>query len=127
MELARINILGKNKFSISNLNSVKGILVEDTWGKQKLDSNIAKEFQIMEEILLCYVLEINCAYYIRYRNMAGSTEITMAGTPSYIPSSYSLKEEGFNISDAQCSVTYCTNTVVEVESKLDSLNKPFSL
>ncbi len=100
--------------------SAKAFLMEDSFGRPKSDRDVYRAFERMQETLLYMALGMNYADYMRYGQIAGYVEFAMSGTPIY----QGMKQD-INASDAEFVVAYCTDTVVQIESRVGSLDAPF--
>lgn len=95
----------------------------DSFGKLLLDSDarqIYQAFERMQEILLYVALGMNYTDYMKYKGIAGQVFFTLDGTPQRIGG-----KKNPDANDAEFVVAYCTDTVVQIESRVGSLEAPF--
>jgi len=98
----------------------RAFLMEESFGRMKSDRDVYRAFERMQETLLYIALGMNYADYMHYRQIAGSVQFTLNGRPHY----YGMKEH-IDAGDAEFLVAYCTDTVVQIESRVGSLDAPF--
>lgn len=83
---------------------------------------------ILNETIICYYLGINIERYIRYRKMAGYFSITGGSKGQPVPKSGMFSHVKFSCDkkDAELSLEYCTETIIEIQKTLERLSKPLS-
>lgn len=80
-----------------------------------------RAFERIQETLLYVALGMKYADYKRYERIAGQVVFAGNGTPHYL----GITKEHIDSGDAEFVVAYCTDTVVQIESRVGSLNTPF--
>lgn len=112
----------ENAFVGKEHHFIDGFLTADHGGKPEVNKDIYKTFKRMQETLLYLALGMNYADYRRYLSVAGMTSMTMDGSHHHINMKDPLQPE-----DAQFIVTYATDTIVQIETIVGSLDAPFGV
>lgn len=98
----------------------RAFVMAESFGKVRSDSDAYRAFERMQRTLLYVALGMNYADYMRCKQIAGDVSFTLGGKPQH----FGAKEQ-VGASDAEFVVAYCTDTVVQVESRVGSLDAPF--
>jgi hypothetical protein len=80
----------------------------------------------LDETTICYGLGINIEQYVRYRKMAGYFGPLGGGLVSKKPGIFSCVKFNYDKKDAEVSLDYCTQTIINMEETLERLKKPLS-
>ena len=124
---------------LNELDRIKGIsVVEKHSNKSEVSSNLTKgikalkdgvqhscdRIQGLDETTICYCLGINIEQYVRYRKMAG---YFYPGRGINRKSGlFGMGKHNFDKKDAEVSLDYCAQTIINIEETLERLNKPLS-
>lgn len=108
----------------SSLEEFDGFIVQDEFGKQKVNVQVSQELQKMQEILLCYAIQIDYENYLRYRNWVGYALITGANTPEE-KVQLSLDINNIEQAQARAALDYCQQLVKKIENKIDKFQMSF--
>jgi hypothetical protein len=99
------------------------LLVLDTFGKPMSDSDARNTYRALErtqDTLLYIALGMNYTDYMQYKQIAGHVYFTVGGSHHRAGG-----KENPDASDAEFTVAYCADTVVQIESHVGSLGTPF--
>ena len=102
---------------------VDAIPVVDAFGELRSDFNardMYRTLERMQETLLYVALGMNYADFMKYKRIAGQVFFAQHGNPQYVGG-----KENPDANDAEFVVVYCTDTVVQIESRVGSLEAPF--
>ena len=99
---------------------VRALLVKGSFGEPEENSDLFRAFEKMQETLLCVTLGMNCNEYMHYKQIAGTTAFTIAGEPHY----YNMEKE-INSEDTNFIISYCVDTILQIENLVGSIEKPF--
>lgn len=80
----------------------------------------------LDETTICYGLGINIEQYVRYRKMAGYFGPLGGGQVSPKSGIFSRVKFNYDKKDAEVSLDYCTQTIINMEETLERLKKPLS-
>ncbi|MEQ8382881.1 MAG: hypothetical protein RH949_10995 [Coleofasciculus sp. A1-SPW-01] len=108
----------------SSLEEFDGFIVQDEFGKQKVNVQISQELQRMQEILLCYALKIDYEKYFRYRSWVGYALITGDNTPDE-KVKLSLEINNIEQDQARAALDYCQQLVQQIERKIEQFQTSF--
>jgi len=131
-----------NLHNWNELNSIKGISIVKNHSDKSEPSSKLKEgiknlkdgvkhsldkIQELDEITLCYCLGINVEQYVRYRKMSGYFSPNASCTEPYEVGSsrFGMRKHNLDKRDAELSLQYCTNTIINIQDTLERFNKPF--
>lgn len=101
----------------------RAIPVVDASGKPRSDSDARDTYQALErmqETLLYVALGMNYTDYMKYKSIAGQVFFTLDGNHHRAGG-----KENPDVNDAEFVVAYCTDTVVQIESRVGNLEAPF--
>ena len=101
----------------------RGIIAIDRDGKRIGrwgEIGLYDAFRRTQEILLHVALGMNYAHYVRYKRIAGDVFFTK--TLVYTQG----RKESIDANDAEFVVAYCIDTVVQIESRVGSLDAPLA-
>lgn len=117
--------LGRVKTAVVGPTShfVDSFVMGDGFGELASDiqgRDAYRAFVRMQETLLYVALGMNYADYMHYSRIAGEVYFAGSGEPVY----QGMKEH-IDTSDAEFVVAYCTDAVIQVESRVGSLDAPF--
>lgn len=120
----------QNLNQINSTKGISGVSSELKEGIKALKDGVqhsVDRIQELEEITICYGLDINIEQYVRYRKMAGYFAPTAVGDDVYQESGlFSRVKSSFDKKDAEVSCDYCAKTIIKIEETLQRLNKPLS-
>lgn len=109
---------------VGRLPSFAGaISLLDAFGEPMSESHARDAYralQRMQETLLYIALGMNYTDYMKYKQIAGHVYFTLDGSHHRQGG-----EENPDANDAEFTVAYCTDTVVQIESHVGSLQAPF--
>jgi hypothetical protein len=109
---------------VGSLSSfASAILVLDAFGQPLPDSDARSTFSTLErmqETLLFIALDLNYTGYMKYKQIAGQVNVYLNGNYDYQGS-----KENPDANDAEFTVSYCVDTVVQIENHVGSLQAPF--
>lgn len=96
-------------------------MMSDSFGRRvEPDRDVFKAFKRMQEVLLYVSLGINYSDYMHYREIAGYTYFTMDGKHHH----NDIKQP-LNANDSEFVVSYCIDTIAQIENQVGSLDAPF--
>ncbi|MEQ9233404.1 hypothetical protein [Coleofasciculus sp. E2-BRE-01] len=124
ISVAKATILDLKPNQDSSLKGFDGFIVQDEFGKQKVNVQISQELQKMQEILLCYVLKIDYEKYFRYRSWVGYALITGDNTPDK-KVKLSLEINNIEQDQARAALDYCQQLVQKIQNKIDRFQMSF--
>jgi hypothetical protein len=110
----RTAVVGRNQ------SFARAFVIEESPGHQKASKEIYRAFQRMQETLLFIALGMNYNEYMRYRKIAGNIAFNSGGGYSH----FGMKTP-LDANDGEFVVAYCIETVIQIESRTGSLDKPF--
>jgi hypothetical protein len=102
-----------------------GIMLTDSFGKVKSESDARDAYRALERMqdtLLYVTLGMNYADYMKYRQIAGNVIITIDGGHNHAGGN-----EKPDAQDAEFVLAYSTDTVIQIESRVGSLDAPFGM
>lgn len=96
-------------------------MMSDSFGRKvEPDRDVFKAFKRMQEVLLYVSLGINYSDYMHYREIAGYIYFTMDEKHHHD----GIKQP-LNANDSEFVVSYCIDTVAQIENQVGSLDAPF--
>jgi len=101
----------------------RAIVVLDAFGKPMSDKYARDTYRALErtqETLLYVALGMNYTDYMKYKQIAGHVYFTLGGSHHRQGG-----KENPDANEAEFVVAYCTDTVVQIESRVGSLEAPF--
>ncbi|MEQ8999526.1 MAG: hypothetical protein RID53_23755 [Coleofasciculus sp. B1-GNL1-01] len=125
ISVAKGTVLELKHDESSSLEAFDGVVVQDEFGKQKVNFQVSQELQKMQEILLCYALKIDYEKYFRYRTWVGYAVITGENTPDK-KVKLSLELNNIEQDQARTALDYCQQLVQQIESKIEQFKTSFS-
>jgi hypothetical protein len=121
IDLVRRSIVGDTR-SYSDI----AVMIKDS-GQQRTSRGMYRSFQEMRETLLYVMLGLNYVEYLRYRTvmqkLGGHAEVYDDGAYRFYLTD-GLKQ--IDADTAEYLIRYCIDTVVQIESRVENLAKPFS-
>ncbi len=101
----------------------RGIMLIDSFGElaSEMDAGDAyRALERMRETLLYVALGMNHSDYMKYRQIAGQVMFKADGKPDFMH-----LQENIIVSDAEFIVSYCIDTVIQIEACVGSVDAPF--
>lgn len=96
-------------------------MMSDTFGNRvEPDRDVYKAFKRMQQVLLYVSLGINYSDYMHVREIAGYTYFTVDGKHH----NDGMKEP-LDANDAEFVISYCIDSVAQIENQVGSLDSPF--
>lgn len=102
-----------------------GIVLLDNSGKPMSEHESQKALrtlEYMQETILYMTLGINFSEYMRYKALVGIVYFTESGSPKYVHF-----RNNFHSDEAEFILSFCMDTVVQIENRVEDLDKPFGL
>jgi hypothetical protein len=124
ISVAKATILDLKPNEDSSLEEFDGFIVQDEFGKQKVNVQLSQELQKMQEILLCYVLKIDYEKYFKYRKWVGYALITGDNTPDK-KVKLSLEINNIEQGQARTALDYCQQLVQQLDKKIEQFKTSF--
>ena len=124
ISVAKATILDLKPNEDSSLEEFDGFIVQDEFGKQKVNVQLSQELQKMQEILLCYVLKIDYEKYFKYRKWVGYALITGDNTPDK-KVKLSLEINNIEQGQARAALDYCQQLVQQLDKKIEQFKTSF--
>jgi hypothetical protein len=116
LELVDSAIVGRKPSFISG-----AFMMSDGFGRSvKPDRDVFQAFKRMQQVLLYVSLGIRYSDYMRYHAIAGYTSFTMDGKHHTTGMKQPLEAN-----DAEFVVSYCIDTIAQIEGQVGSLDAPF--
>jgi len=98
----------------------RAILTEDAFGKPKASREMTASIQRTQETVLYLALGLDYGELVRFRGVAGSVVFTLDGGAAH----YGMKD-GLNDADAELALAYAAEALVQIESRVGTIDKPF--
>jgi hypothetical protein len=98
----------------------KAILVEDSFRKPRASRDLTASIERTQETVMYLALGLDYAQFARYQAIAGFTSFAMKGTAMH----YGAKATP-DLADAEQVVGYVTGALVQIETRVTSIAKPF--
>ena len=105
------------------IEKIRGIVLMDSFGEMASEWDARDTYRALErmqETLLYVALGMNYADYMKYKQIAGHVMFAVSGEPHF-----SGMQENIAASDAEFVVSYCIDTVVQIQACVGSLDAPF--
>jgi len=110
----KASLVGKDQLFID------GIIVQKSIREPGPDESILEAFRKMQDTLMYLSLGMNIADHMHFYEIAGMTIFTINGKHEQFGVKEPLQQK-----DAEFVVAYCTDSVVQIEEQVGSLDKPF--
>jgi hypothetical protein len=98
----------------------KGVVAQDGFGETRVDRDLTSAIKRTQETVLFLALGLEYAEYLRFRSIAGWTQIIPGGRASHHASKTSP-----DVDDAEFVVAYASDAVIQIEARVGGLDKPF--
>src|SRR5205807_1687000 len=85
-----------------------------------VDGNLTRAIERTQQTVLYLALGLEYSEYLRFRNIAGEVIFMVGGSASH----YGMKEPMLT-DEAEFAVAYSADAVVQIETRVGSLEKPF--
>lgn len=104
----------------------KAFVITETFGEAYPSTEVFEAFQHMQELLMRSLIGLNLPDYLQYKRLSSSV---IRDVSFYEDGHYSvmLGEHDADVKEAEYIVAFAINTVIQIESLVGDINKPFKL
>jgi hypothetical protein len=89
-----------------------------------IQRQLAQEFGVLQDTLVCFTLGMNHADLLRFRKFAGTVRFQRDENNELKFDIDNMKED-LSENDAEFAFAYCTDAVIQIESRVGDIDAPF--